>query len=50
MIVRPRQGDLEAACRPHTSVPSGEYTGRTNVEVCDLCGLVRANRLMHPEG
>lgn len=46
-IIRPRKGDLEAATEPHESVPSGEYAGR--VEICDLCGLSRANRLMHPE-
>lgn len=49
-IVRPRFGDLEAATRPHESIPSGEYVGRNYVEVCDLCGLTRANRVMHPDG
>lgn len=48
--IRPRKGDLEKATEPHESLPSGEFAGRSRVEVCDLCGLARANQLMHPAG
>jgi hypothetical protein len=36
--IRPRPGDLEAACKRHAPVPSGERVG-LNSERCDLCGL-----------
>lgn len=38
-VIRPRPGDLEAACTPHAPVPSGEYVGLCGPERCDLCGL-----------
>lgn len=38
---RPRQGDLEAATRPHAFRPSGEFVGASRAERCDLCGLAQ---------
>lgn len=49
-IVRPREGDLERATRIHLSEPSGEFAGVSAREICDLCGLLRANDVMHPQG
>ena len=37
--IRPRPGDLEAACKPHAPVPSGERVTLLGPERCDLCGL-----------
>ena len=37
--IRPRPGDLEAACKRHAPVPSGERVGLSGPERCDLCGL-----------
>jgi hypothetical protein len=49
--IRPRRGDLEAAIRPHSFRPSGEFAGPARVEICDLCGLAqRGPGTMHPEG
>jgi hypothetical protein len=48
--VRPRRGDLEAATHRHPFRPSGEFTGASWVEVCDLCGLSqRGPGTMHPD-
>lgn len=38
-VIRPRPGDLEAACTPHAPVPSGERVSACGPERCDLCGL-----------
>jgi hypothetical protein len=37
--IRPRPGDLEAACERHAPVPSGERVTSLGPERCDLCGL-----------
>jgi hypothetical protein len=48
--IRPRPGNLEAATRPHTFVPSGEFLQFGNrMERCDLCGLIQRGTRMHPE-
>ena len=41
---RPRPGDLEAAARPHAFRPYD-----VNPERCDLCGLPRRVRWIHPD-
>jgi hypothetical protein len=46
--VWPRPGDLEAATRPHSPIPSGKRVSVSGPERCDLCGLAWTSRLHAP--